>query len=272
MSTLLVGDVAGHLSALDSVLKPFGVSVTDGHVPEGVVVVQVGDLVGRSSESEQLVRTVDRIRRQTPDRWVQLAGNHEMHHLGGHQFQGTVELSPAIVEILTSWLHDGWLRIAHDLNAGTRGTLVTHAGLTRATWLELGSPLTAREAAATLQDGCAPTSSRWELVNQPGRMLSLGRFPLDNPAAGPIWAEATYELLTDWIEHGDLPFGQVHGHSSSYDWFRGRYRNPAMRSHSRIDREARHVIVSVADGRSITGIDPGFGRDAHDWWAPLVLD
>ena len=44
MTTLLVGDVAGHLAALDEVLEPFGVSVSDSHVPDGTAVVQVGDV------------------------------------------------------------------------------------------------------------------------------------------------------------------------------------------------------------------------------------
>jgi hypothetical protein len=151
MRYLLVGDVAGHLTALDDVLEAFEVSVAAADVPPGTCVVQVGDLVGRSAESGTLVASVDRIRRRHPERWVQLAGNHVLHHLGGHQFQGTDELGADVVRTMRDWLDEGWLRIAMAVEAGGSGTLVTHAGLTRGLWTELGSPPAATEAASTLE-------------------------------------------------------------------------------------------------------------------------
>jgi hypothetical protein len=74
---LVVGDVAGHLTALDEVLAPFDVCVSESEVPAGTVVVQVGDLIGRSDESARLIACVDRLHNRAPDRWVQLVGNHE---------------------------------------------------------------------------------------------------------------------------------------------------------------------------------------------------
>lgn len=102
-------------------------------------------------------------------------------------------------------------------------------------------------------------------------MLNLGRFPRDNPAAGPIWAEAAFELLPDWIASGDMPFDQVHGHSSLFDWFRSRYRNELLRDHASVDRDARHVTVAVGTDRQIIGIDPGLGKDGHARWATFVM-
>jgi hypothetical protein len=83
-----------------------------------------------------------------PAQWVQLAGNHELHRLGGHQFQGTCELSDAEVEIMRGWLHDGWPRMAVAMDAAGFQALVTNAGLTRGLWLQLGAPACAADAAA----------------------------------------------------------------------------------------------------------------------------
>lgn len=267
---LVVGDVAGHLTALDEVLAPFDVSVSESEVPAGTVVVQVGDLVGRSDESASLIACVDRLRDRTPERWVQLAGNHELHHLGGHQFQGTCELPDDSVTTMRAWLDEGWMRVAVALDAGDSAVLVSHAGLTRGLWAELGAPREANDAVAAIE-GLRLEPAGWDVINRPGRMLNLGRFPITAATAGPIWAEASVELLPAWIDHGDLSFDQVHGHSSAYDWFRGRLRNADVAAHCDIDRERRHVVARVG-ARTITGIDPSLGRDGHARWQPLVLE
>jgi hypothetical protein len=269
MTILVVGDVAGHLTALDEVLAPFDVSVSESEVPGGTVVVQVGDLIGRSHESARLIACIDGLRDRAPDRWVQLAGNHELHHLGGHQFQGACELPDDAVTTLRSWLDDGWMRVAVSLPAGASKILVSHAGLTRGLWTELGAPREADEAAAALEV-LRHEGAGWHVVNRPGRMLNLGRFPITEPTAGPIWAEASVELLPPWVDGGDLPFDQVHGHTSAYDWFRGRLRNADLADHCEIDRERQHVVARIG-ARTITGIDPSLGRDGHARWAPLVL-
>lgn len=271
MTTLVVGDVAGHLTALDEVLAPFDVCVSESEVPADTFVVQVGDLIGRSDESARLIVCVDRLRNRASDRWVQLAGNHELHHLGGHQFQGTCELPDDAVTTMSAWLDEEWMRVAVSLPAGDSGILVSHAGLTRGLWTELGAPHEADDR----QGGARGRALRhegagWHVVNRPGRMLNLARFPITEPATGPVWAEASVELLPPWIDSGDLPFDQVHGHSSAYDWFRGRLRNPDLADHCDIDRERRHVVARVGE-RTITGIDPGLGRDGPARWAPLVL-
>jgi hypothetical protein len=108
------------------------------------------------------------------------------------------------------------------------------------------------------------------VLNLSGRMLNFGRFPRDNAVAGPVWAEAAFELLPDWVSSGDMPFDQVHGHSSLYDWFRARYRSEALRDGALVDPEARHVRVAVGSEREIIGIDPGRGNDGHSRWSPAV--
>jgi hypothetical protein len=190
--------------------------------------------------------------------------------LGGLQFQGTCDLPASAVDIMRGWLADGWLRFA-TAGFGTSGvTLVTHAGLTRALWVELGSPAGAEEAAFAIE-GLRTSDHGWDVLNRSGRMLNLGRFPRDNRAAGPVWAEAAFELLPDWVAHGDLPFDQVHGHSSLYDWSRGRHRNEHLREIAAVDAGKRHVRVKVGPDHQIIGIDPGLGQDGHPRWAPLEI-
>ena len=77
----MVGDIGGHLSVLDEVLDRLGVG-DDMVVPDGITVIQVGDLVRSTPQFRErntlIARRMDLIlAANDPDRWVQLAGNHE---------------------------------------------------------------------------------------------------------------------------------------------------------------------------------------------------
>ena len=63
-----------------------------------------------------------------------------------------------------------------------------------------------------------------------------------------------------------MPFSQVHGHSSLYDWHHRRFRAPAeIVRLTAVDEDARHESVNVPGGR-IVGVDPGHGRHAAPTW------
>lgn len=60
---LLIGDVAGHLDVLRWALGAHGVDLDTATIPDGLVVVQAGDLVHRGPDSAGVIALVDRFLR-----------------------------------------------------------------------------------------------------------------------------------------------------------------------------------------------------------------
>ncbi|HWU20427.1 MAG TPA: metallophosphoesterase, partial [Nocardioides sp.] len=150
----VIGDVGGHLEALRAELARIGVPQEGaGEIPEDLVVVQVGDLVHRGPDSAGVVALVDTHLRRTPDRWLQLIGNHEAYYVYGPQFRLDERLHRTAANTLRDWWQEGLLRAAVAFGTGGESFLVTHAGLTWSYWrLYLGAPARASDAAAALND------------------------------------------------------------------------------------------------------------------------
>ena len=256
----LIGDIGGHLDQLTEALLSLGADPDKGLLPAGLTVIQVGDLVHRGPDSAGVVALVDRFLTNDPTCWVQLMGNHEACHLGQDLFPHD-ELDPETEAILQRWETASLLRLAVALDTPAGPVLVSHAGLTHQLWKQLGRPATATAAVEALQE-------RPDLARRPGRMLA------DTPGTGGVlWAEAGHELYLSWLRleqgAGNAPFGQIHGHSSAYRWASRRPTAPNdIADRLELDEPRRHVHLTLA-GQAFTGIDPGFGRHAHNHWAPL---
>ncbi|KAB2810802.1 hypothetical protein F9L07_02320 [Pimelobacter simplex] len=254
----VIGDVGGHAGALRAELARLGVPDEGrGPIPDGLVVVQVGDLVHRGPESEEVVRQVDGYLRRQPGRWVQLIGNHEAQYVRPATFQWPTPLDPVAADRVRAWWREGLMVPAAVL---APDVLVTHAGVTAPFWREvLGAPRTASEIAEAL---AALARADDPALFRAGAMLQ-GREP--DPRAGPLWAAAASELVPSWTGT-PLPVDQVHGHSSAYDWGSGAWRlAPDLVPHAHLDAEARHVTIELAGGR-IVGVDPDHGATAHPRW------
>jgi calcineurin-like phosphoesterase family protein len=263
--TAVVGDVGGHLDELTAELRRLGADPVTGRLPADLTVVQVGDLVHRGPDSAGVVALVDRYLVEQPDQWRQLVGNHEAQYLAEPLFDWPERLGGETRATLQRWWSSGLMRVAAAVTTADASYLVTHAGLTSGFWRDvLGRPGDAREAAGLLNG--LPGDRDAELF-RPGHMLT-GRRP--SRAAGPVWAAAATELVPGWRHHL-LPFSQVHGHSSLYDWQQGRFRVPAgLARATRLDEEARHETTTLAGGR-IVGVDPGHGRQPVRPWRALEL-
>ena len=257
---VVIGDVGGHPDHLLAGLARVGAR---GTLPDDVVVVQVGDLVDRGPDSARVLAIVDGYLRRQPDQWVQLVGNHEGQYLPGGTRFWPEELSPIDARLLRSWWEDGLMSVAAAVHtADGDELLVTHAGLTLGCWRELGEPMTAASAV-------------W-LLNEKPDLLFRGSSSVVDRAAGPLWAEAGWELHEPWLEYyaagGFVPFGQVHGHSTIVRYADQTYRCPGrVRQRATVDWDARHVRVRVG-GREFTGVDPKHGRTGATSWQPLILD
>ncbi len=276
----VIGDVGGHRAALRAELARLGMR-DDLRLPDGLTVVQVGDLVHRGPESRGVVQLVDAVMRSNPGRWVQLAGNHEQLYVGDAVFEWDETLDDEAVEVLQRWWQDGSMQLAWACSTqgvevrrsggvreriGVGGLLVTHAGLTRGMWQELGSLENASAVAEVINEQRFDASSR---VWRPGAMLERWV----NTHAGVVWAEAGNEVLESWINgEGGPGFHQAHGHSSARRWSNATWRPNTIpaRCTTHADGDARIARYEV-HGQVIWGCDPQHGRDAAPRWRSLEL-
>jgi hypothetical protein len=256
----VVGDVGGHLDELRRELERLGADNTTARLPPDLTVVQLGDLVHRGPESEAVVALVDRYLTNQAGQWIQLVGNHEAHYLREPLFEWPQRIPAHTVEILHRWWVTGQMRAAVAITTPNEDFLVTHAGLTADFWRKtLGSPGTAVQAEAAIN---SLIGTRDSLLFRAGHMLTGRR---KDRAAGPLWASPATELVPGWLET-EMPFSQVHGHASIYDWQLGQIRAPAdIAEVTTVDHDARHETVTLRGGR-IIGIDPDHGRDATTSW------
>lgn len=90
------------------------------------------------------------------------------------------------------------------------------------------------------------------------------------PPGRPLRAHTGRELVPSWLGQR-LPFGQVHGHDSLYDWGQRQWRaTEAVIRHTTLDRARSHETTGFAVG-AIIGVDPEHGVQARaDWraWSP----
>lgn len=262
------GDLSGHLPPFEDALKRLGVDPRTATMPEDLVVVQVGDLVHRGPDGDAIVGLVDRMIEANPHCWVQLLGNHETQHIDGPGY-GECNCSLETADAIRRWARDGTARLAVGYWTDCYGpVLITHAGLTRDTWINLGSPKEVHDAAVRINQ---------QFVDDRGAALAPGRmlegFRGTGLPPGVVWAAAGGELYASWSDRRP-PFGQVHGHSSAYNWDTGKFTHDTpvrVPSGATLDAEKRHLQFSIAK-RPFWGIDPSFGeatpsRPLH----PLVL-
>jgi hypothetical protein len=288
----VIGDVGGHADQLRGALSRLGAHGDGLRLPEGLTVIQVGDLVDRGPDSTAVLDLVGRYLEEQPDQWIQLAGNHEAQYLPGGTSFWRERLADSDARRLRTWWNDGRMRVAaavrttdgdaRGAGASQRSTdgdargagasqrltdggdvLLTHAGLTVDAWRALGEPPTAAGAAMLLNE-------------RPEPLIWLRDGLTAGGLAGPLWAEAGWELYEPWMHFyaagGFVPFDQTHGHSSVVRFGDRMWRCPGrVQLRTTVDWEARHTRVRIG-GRTFTGVDPEHGRTGAERWRPLVLE
>ena len=283
----VIGDVSGHLLPLVEQLIVLGVDVDTAVIPDGLIICQVGDLIHKGPDSDDIVGLVDRLMTVNPGQWVQLVGNHEAQYLPGGTRFWSQNLRPDTVHTLQQWWADGQMSVAgaFEIAAGPDRTgavddcppgdlLITHAGLTAGAWRLLGQPCTARQAAEVLNLAQAP------VVWREGTMIT----GIDDLAAGPLWAAADSEVIASWSvldEHlsgtGLPTFAQAHGHAAPVRWPAGTTWSPPIdiliaRGVATALADPRRRITRVQVGpRVFFGTDPAAGRSPITVSVPLVL-
>lgn len=256
----VVGDVAGHLDELRSELTRLGADEKTARLPSDLTVIQVGDLVHRGPASDGVIALVDRYLKEQPGQWIQLVGNHEAQYLREPAFDWSERISADGVATLRRWWSTGQMRAAACVSAESESFLITHAGLTAAYWREtLGAPRSAEQSAAAIN---ALIGTDDAVLFHAGQML--GGRKVDR-AAGPIWAAAATELVPGWLG-STLPFSQLHGHTTIFDWQQRQFRSAGIVAQfTSVDEDAKHETTQL-DGGRIIGIDPGHGQQPRRPW------
>jgi hypothetical protein len=263
---VVIGDVGGHATALFDELVRLGADPTTGRLPDDLHVVQVGDLVHRGPDSDQVVALVDGYLTRQPDQWTQLVGNHEMQYLRDPVFEWPQRLHAHAIDTVRRWWAEGLMRVAATVPSAQGAHLVSHAGVTAEFWESvLDAAASAEEAADALND-LGETDSD-DLVRAGDMLHGSLR---DGPVV-PLWASAATELLPSWLDR-QLPFGQAHGHSSVFDWSQGAFRaSQSIAAVTTIDSEGRHELTRLWGGQ-IVGIDPGHGSAPSDRWKAWIAE
>jgi hypothetical protein len=260
----VIGDVAGHIDELRTELRRLGADSATGRLPADLTVIQVGDLVHRGPASDAVVALVDGYLTHQPDRWVQLVGNHEAHYLRDPVFHWPERISTRSRDTLRRWWAEGQMRVASwvrdDSRANGESFLITHAGVTAGFWRTALTVTGSAEHAATRINALIGANDG--ALFRAGTLLHGRRRAR---SVGPVWAQTATELLPSWLAT-TLPFSQIHGHDSIFDWQRRRFRVAEdLARLTVVDEEAKHETTVLPGGR-IIGVDPGHGSQPRQPW------
>lgn len=137
-----------------------------------------------------------------------------------------------------------------------KGRLVSHGGLTYHTWVALGSPSTAEEAAQAVNEHYAHRIHH-------GPCFKLGYRP--TYTASPAWADPLMETYPSWITCGDeMPFDQIHS-STSLSSHVGRRKSSDENDplYYIEDKQLNPAFGSIAiiGGKEMRGVDLNIGNE-----------
>lgn len=257
---VFIGDIGGNPNVLLDCLERAGVS--DGMVPDGTVIIQVGDLVRCHKVfregNDHAVRIAGDTLRRNPESYVQLIGNHEAAALGSparENWDVLGSMTDRARRQLDELWTNGAMRLAVTVTTKEFGAvLATHAGLTRARWAAMGSPKVAEDAATTIRmDERAPMQN-WSRAG-----LLVDDFDSE---ADVTWADVNLEFYEPWLTHADMPFTQIHGHASPFNWQSGDWwadATPAVRSATDVNFQAHRTITSLGPQRVAVSVDWNLG-------------
>ena len=275
-SILVLGDIGGRVELLQSVLIRLG--IRDGQMPPTLVVLQVGDLARAGDppgcDSFQCLDIADRLMASYPNQWLQLFGNHDLALIGGSRrvtWPPASNDNPRAAAIVDRWWEAASAKLAFSATDPVgRPALVTHAGMTVDRWQALGEPSDAAHCADLINRDVGG-----DLVD----ILSPGSLVLGSGATGQrpldvVWPEVVHELDAPWIQLGAMPFDQVHGHASPWNWSTETWWPGTPQSVQRateISAVERRTVTKVADGHSLTGIDVSPAPVGSEWTWPLLV-
>lgn len=249
METLaVIGDVGGFADHLRCAFASLG--ITAAGWPDGLHVIQVGDLLGGRDDCEVVDLVGPHIE---AGRWTQLIGNWEIAAVGGPAIVSGDQRTADVDALRTfaEWHRAGRIQWAAEVTMPDDTTgVVTHAGIGYEFWVDdLDGDRDARRVVQRLN------AMDRNQIARPGEMY--GAF--DARAPGPVWA-STSEVWSGWKV---CPWPQIHGHSSAHSAVDGwrPYVPTHLRRHATVDG-TRVTFKPTERSAPIIGIDPGLSESS----------
>lgn len=276
---VIYGDIGGHYNEFIASLQDYNVDTDNYVIPDGTVIVQVGDLIHKGPDSQKILSMVAKFTEKYPTQWVQLAGNHELPYLTNQKdFWYGTPLNKPSRKTLRELKTNNHLRASYAFtDSKGQDYLITHAGLTepnydKFAWNSRIERPTAHQISAILN------STDWD------EMLTAGIIMHGHPnqSASIFWAECASELYYSWLMPNEIaPFHQIHGHTSLRQWARNgmfRYSYPVwLTENLESDFDNMHTkftlnYPSTGESMSFYAIDHDLGSKSFvDKVRPLVV-
>jgi hypothetical protein len=275
MTVVVLGDVGGQTRVYRDALLSLGIDPDECLIPEGITLIQVGDVV-RFNHNPHLdslgcVEISDRLIQNNPDNYIQLLGNHDLALLGGARDPHWKILDlPDSREYVERWWQDGTVSLGVTLRSITgdgNDILITHAGLGRNYWKQISGG-DAVQTAVALNSLVGQNVADFEV---PGHLVTGA----DNVNADTAWALVGPEFHSTWQGH-QMPFNQIHGHACLMEWDSGNYWPdviPEVIASTEINWSHRYTLTTRPDGTWIRSVDWILKNDPIDFeWPILHLD
>lgn len=274
--TYVLGDIGGQVDIFEQALRSIGINTETLIVPHYITLIQVGDVIrlhdSPKLDSAKALDIADRLKKNNPDNYIQLWGNHEYGALQWRVPGSGWKIDNVLRNKLTNGMR-GWFDAGDTTVAVAVGeTLITHAGLTNGYWKQIGSPSSAQEAAEIL-NADSPNVLGQRNMAPHGYLLNRYTEEMDT---NYLWAESAMETYPSWLlSEDEMPFDQVHGHDTPYD-----HNYSVLKPHTkrvvaenlRVDKPNRRTILQVGD-RTITCVDWTLTDRVHECsWDLLSLD
>jgi hypothetical protein len=295
-------DIGGHLHVFRNMLEYVGMDLTTLLIPEGMIIVQLGDLVHKGEKSLECLQLAYALKQTNGDKYIQLLGNHEAHYLGGSDLTGRAGVKHVGVEAVKLLIHmwsEGLIQAAYAASTVDGNVLFTHGGLTYATWVKSGAD-DAFETADRLNDAGRriakslgtyiiagrkvplknneePVSAAhgnnnldFELLFKEGKLLT----GIMVPDVGIIHPRTGSELAHGWLQEGTMPFSQIHGHETIKYWSGNDWHDDVpeyIKQLTIVDEVNCHTKLHVGD-KYIWSVDPAYSVDKPTIvYPPLAL-
>lgn len=272
MTVVVLGDVGGQTRVFRDALLSLGVNPDKGILPEGITLVQVGDVVRMNPnphlDSLGCVELSDRLLRNNPERYIQLLGNHELALLGGsHDPHWKISDLPESRPFVEKWWNEGTGRLSvvlESIDGTDKDILITHAGLGRNYWNSISGG-DAFKTASALNSLVGQKVADFEV---PGHLVT----GTDNPNADTTWALVGPEFHSTWQGY-EMPFHQIHGHACLIEWNSGKYWPdviPEVIDSTVVNWEHRYTLTTRPDGTWVRSVDWILQNDPIDFEWPIL--
>lgn len=275
MAIAILGDVGGQTQVYRDSLTLLGVDPDSCVIPEGLTLIQVGDVVrfNHSTHLDSLgcAEISDKLLRNNPDSFIQLLGNHDLALLDGAldphwQIHDLPESRP----IVRAWWDEGLASLSVTLvplDPDENDILVSHAGVGYHYWNHLG----AYDAEGTTKTLNALVGEPVPSFEIPGHLVT----GVDNIHADSGWALVGPEFQETWVGQ-QMPFNQIHGHATLIEWLGREYWpdvSQEVRDMTTVNWEDRYTLTSRPDGSWIRSVDWILKNDPIELeWPILMLD